>query len=158
MDFIAFLSPYSIVSPRYLGFGDGFGLSLVLGPGLGVAGHPLNVILGFFFSRAQSSLERSRASRMIAMQENESRTKPIKPFGVFLVPGRAAVAIYAGPELLIHISAILVIRVRSPRPRRDPIVSQPSIRFLGDVEITQTRAARSGSFCDFIEKKRLRKV
>jgi leader peptidase (prepilin peptidase)/N-methyltransferase len=90
--FIAFFG-LNFVSPRYLGFGD-VRLSLVLGLALGWLGIRY-VILGFFAANLIGAIT---GITLIAMKKM-SRDQPI-PFGVFLSLG-AAVAIYAGPELLI---------------------------------------------------------
>ena len=90
--FIAFFG-LNFVSPRYLGFGD-VRLSLVLGLALGWLGIRY-VILGFFAANLIGAIT---GITLMAMKKM-SRDQPI-PFGVFLSLG-AAVAIYAGPELLI---------------------------------------------------------
>lgn len=90
--FIAFFG-LNFVSPRYLGFGD-VRLSLVLGLALGWLGIRY-VILGFFAANLIGAII---GVTLIAMKKM-SRDQPI-PFGVFLSLG-AALAIYAGPELLI---------------------------------------------------------
>jgi len=90
--FIAFFG-LNFVSPRYLGFGD-VRLSLVLGLALGWLGIRY-VILGFLAANLIGAIT---GITLIAMKKM-SRDQPI-PFGVFLSLG-AAVAIYAGPELLI---------------------------------------------------------
>jgi leader peptidase (prepilin peptidase)/N-methyltransferase len=76
-----------------LGFGD-VRLSLVLGVALGWLGIRY-VILGFFSANLIGAI---LGVALIAMKKM-SRDQPI-PFGVFLSLG-AALAIYAGPELLI---------------------------------------------------------
>ena len=90
--FVAFFS-LNFLSPRYLGFGD-VRLSLVLGLALGWLGIRY-VILGFF---AANFIGAVVGVTLIALKKM-SRNQPI-PFGVFLSIG-AALAIYAGPELLI---------------------------------------------------------
>jgi leader peptidase (prepilin peptidase)/N-methyltransferase len=83
----------NFIGPRYLGFGD-VRLSLVLGLALGWLGIRY-VILGFFSANLIGAI---LGVALIAMKKM-SRDQPI-PFGVFLSLG-AALAIYAGPELLI---------------------------------------------------------
>jgi leader peptidase (prepilin peptidase) / N-methyltransferase len=90
--FAAFFS-LNFFAPRYLGFGD-VRLSLVLGLALGWLGIRY-VILGFFAANLIGSII---GITLIALKKI-SRDQPI-PFGVFLALG-AALAIYAGPELLI---------------------------------------------------------
>lgn len=90
--FIVFFS-LNFIGPRYLGFGD-VRLSLVLGVALGWLGIRY-VILGFFSANLIGAII---GVTLIAMKKM-SRDQPI-PFGVFLSLG-AALAIYAGPELLI---------------------------------------------------------
>lgn len=90
--FIAFFG-LNFLGPRYLGFGD-VRLSLVLGLALGWLGIRY-VILGFFSANLIGAVV---GVALIAMKKM-SRDQPI-PFGVFLALG-AALAIYAGPELLI---------------------------------------------------------
>jgi leader peptidase (prepilin peptidase)/N-methyltransferase len=83
----------NFVGPRYLGFGD-VRLAPVLGLALGWLGIRY-VILGFFAANLVGAVT---GITLIAMKKM-SRDQPI-PFGVFLSLG-AALAIYAGPELLI---------------------------------------------------------
>jgi leader peptidase (prepilin peptidase)/N-methyltransferase len=90
--FVVFFS-LNFIGPRYLGFGD-VRLSLVLGVALGWLGIRY-VILGFFSANLIGAI---LGVALIAMKKM-SRDQPI-PFGVFLSLG-AALAIYAGPELLI---------------------------------------------------------
>ena len=90
--FIAFFT-LNLVGPRYLGFGD-VRLAPVLGLALGWLGIRY-VILGFFAANLIGAIA---GITLIAMKKM-SRDQPI-PFAVFLSLG-AALAIYAGPELLI---------------------------------------------------------
>jgi leader peptidase (prepilin peptidase)/N-methyltransferase len=83
----------NFLGPKYLGFGD-VRLAPVLGLALGWLGIRY-VILGFFAANLIGSII---GVTLIAMKKM-SRDQPI-PFGVFLALG-AALAIYAGPELLI---------------------------------------------------------
>ena len=81
------------ISPRVLGFGD-VRLAPVLGLTLGWLGIRY-VFLGFFAANLLGAIV---GVTLIAMKKM-SRDQPI-PYGVFLALG-AALAIYAGPELLI---------------------------------------------------------
>jgi leader peptidase (prepilin peptidase)/N-methyltransferase len=83
----------NFLGPRYLGFGD-VRLAPVLGLALGWLGIRY-VILGFF---AANFIGAVIGLTLITLKKI-SRDQPI-PFGVFLSLG-AALAIYAGPELLI---------------------------------------------------------
>jgi leader peptidase (prepilin peptidase)/N-methyltransferase len=83
----------NFLSPRYLGFGD-VRLAPVLGLALGWLGIRY-VILGFFAANLIGAII---GITLIALKKM-SRDQPI-PFGVFLSLG-AAIAIYAGPQLLI---------------------------------------------------------
>ena len=82
----------NFVSPRLLGFGD-VRLSLVLGLGLGWLGVGY-VLLGFFAANFIGAV----IGLWLIATKKMSRDQPI-PYGVFLALG-AALAIYAGPELL----------------------------------------------------------
>ena len=83
----------NFIGPRYLGFGD-VRFSLVLGVGLGWLGIRY-VILGFFAANLIGTI----IGVALICLKRMSRDQPI-PFGVYLSLG-AAVAIYAGPEILI---------------------------------------------------------
>jgi leader peptidase (prepilin peptidase)/N-methyltransferase len=83
----------NFLGPRYLGFGD-VRLAAVLGLALGWLGIRY-VILGFFAANLIGSVI---GVTLIAMKRMR-RDQPV-PFGVFLSLG-AALAIYAGPEILI---------------------------------------------------------
>lgn len=89
--FVAFFV-LNAVGPRYLGFGD-VRLAPLLGLGLGWLGVRY-VLLGFF---AANLIGAVIGVTLIALKKMK-RDQPI-PYGVFLALG-AALAIYAGPELL----------------------------------------------------------
>lgn len=89
--FVVFFT-LNAVSPRILGFGD-VRLAAVLGLGLGWLGIRY-VIIGFFIANLIGAI----IGVTLIAAKKISRDQPI-PYGVFLAMG-AAVAIYAGPELL----------------------------------------------------------
>jgi leader peptidase (prepilin peptidase)/N-methyltransferase len=84
----------NFLSPRYLGFGD-VRLAPVLGLGLGWFGWKF-VVLGFFSANLIGAIV---GSFLIATKKM-SRDQQI-PYGVYLALG-AAVAIFAGPEIVTH--------------------------------------------------------
>jgi leader peptidase (prepilin peptidase)/N-methyltransferase len=81
------------VSPRLLGFGD-VRLAPLLGLGLGWLGIRY-VVLGFFAANLIGAV----IGVALIATKRIARNQPV-PYGVFLAMG-AALAIYAGPELLI---------------------------------------------------------
>ncbi|HVB70878.1 MAG TPA: prepilin peptidase [Acidimicrobiales bacterium] len=89
--FIVFLG-LNLLSPRYLGFGD-VRLAPVMGLELGWFGVRY-VILGFFAANLIGSV----VGVALIATKRLRRDQPV-PYGVFLALG-AALAIYAGPELL----------------------------------------------------------
>lgn len=89
--FVLFLG-LNLLSPRYLGFGD-VRLAPVLGLELGWFGVRY-VILGFFAANLIGSV----IGVALIATKRLRRDQPV-PYGVFLAMG-AALAIYAGPELL----------------------------------------------------------
>jgi leader peptidase (prepilin peptidase) / N-methyltransferase len=91
--FVLFLA-LNLLSPRYLGFGD-VRLAPVLGLELGWFGIRY-VILGFFAANLIGSI----IGISLIATKRLRRDQPV-PYGVFLAMG-AALAIYAGPELLAH--------------------------------------------------------
>lgn len=88
----------NLASPRYLGFGD-VRLAPVLGLELGWLGVNY-VILGFFAANLIGSV----IGVALIATKRLRRDQPI-PYGVFLAMG-AALAIYAGPELLAPFHAL----------------------------------------------------
>lgn len=83
----------NFVSPRVLGFGD-VRLAPILGFGLGWLGVRY-VLLGFFAANLIGAI----IGVTLIAAKRMARDQPI-PYGVFLALG-AALAVYAGPELLI---------------------------------------------------------
>lgn len=84
----------NLAEPRYLGFGD-VRFALVLGVGLGWLGIRY-VILGFF---AGNLLGAIIGLTLIAIKRR-AKDQPL-PYGVYLSLG-SALAIFAGPEILVH--------------------------------------------------------
>jgi leader peptidase (prepilin peptidase) / N-methyltransferase len=91
--FILFFA-LNLVSPRVLGFGD-VRLALVIGLALGWLGVRY-VLLGFFAANLIGAV----IGMALIASKRISRQQQI-PYGVFLALG-AALAIFAGPELLSH--------------------------------------------------------
>jgi leader peptidase (prepilin peptidase) / N-methyltransferase len=93
-----FFFAMNFASPRILGFGD-VRLAPLLGLALGWLGWRY-VVLGFF---AANFIGLVIGLALIAARQMK-RDQPI-PFGIFLAAG-AALAIYAGPEILPHVANI----------------------------------------------------
>jgi leader peptidase (prepilin peptidase)/N-methyltransferase len=88
----------NFASPRILGFGD-VRLALLLGLALGWLGWRY-VVLGFF---AANLIGAAIGISLIALKRMK-RDQPV-PYGVFLAAG-AALAIFAGPEIVSHFNNI----------------------------------------------------
>jgi leader peptidase (prepilin peptidase)/N-methyltransferase len=91
--FVAFFL-LNLASPRALGFGD-VRLAPLLGLGLGWLGWRY-VILGFFAGNVIGAV----IGVVLIATKRMDRKQPV-PYGVFLALG-VAVAVFAGPEILVH--------------------------------------------------------
>jgi leader peptidase (prepilin peptidase)/N-methyltransferase len=95
--FVLFLV-MNLASPRILGFGD-VRLAPLIGMALGWLGWKY-VVLGFFAANVIGLV----VGLALITTGRMKRDQPI-PYGIFLAAG-AGLAIYAGPELLVHFSNI----------------------------------------------------
>ena len=88
----------NFLGPRYLGFGD-VRLSLLLGLGLGWLGIRY-VILGFFAGNFLGAI----IGLLLIATTKRTKDEPL-PYGVYLALG-AALALFAGPEILVHFQGL----------------------------------------------------
>lgn len=88
----------NFLEPRYLGFGD-VRFALVLGLGLGSLGIRY-VILGFFAGNVLGAI----IGLVLIAMKKRTKDQPL-PYGVYLSLG-SALAIFAGPEILVHFQRI----------------------------------------------------